>query len=178
MSESLALDVLSTLQHDVAATGPRPPLRHVSGTSGRDSAAASLSGDVKVVSRPTESFDLPALSPHIMTSERVRRRSEAPALAPGSILRDIEESAGGDQAPVPSAAPVYSFDVRDASAGRAAMRRRGRAHFAVLCWVLFLNGWNDGSAGPLIPTIQRVYHVRPSPSPSPTPLLRPRYRFG
>ncbi|EIN13101.1 MFS general substrate transporter [Punctularia strigosozonata HHB-11173 SS5] len=42
---------------------------------------------------------------------------------------------------------------------RAKIRRQGRVHFVVLCWVLFLNGWNDGSAGPLIPTIQRVYHV-------------------
>jgi hypothetical protein len=170
MSESLALDVLSTPQHDVA-TGPRPPLHHVSGISGRGSAAASLSGDLKDAARSTESFDLPTLSPH-MTPERVRRRSEAPTLAPGSI-HDIEESAGSDlaPAPAPSAAPAYSFEVRDAS--RAAMRRHGRAHFAVLCWVLFLNGWNDGSAGPLIPTIQRVYHVRPSDSDTST---APRYR--
>lgn len=36
---------------------------------------------------------------------------------------------------------------------------RGRVQFAVLCWSLFLLGWNDGSTGPLLPRIQEVYHV-------------------
>lgn len=37
---------------------------------------------------------------------------------------------------------------------------RGRLHFAALCWSFFLEGWNDGSTGPLLPTIQRSYNVR------------------
>ncbi|KAF8187039.1 major facilitator superfamily domain-containing protein [Mycena galopus ATCC 62051] len=36
---------------------------------------------------------------------------------------------------------------------------RERVHLVALCWTLFLAGWNDGTAGPLIPRIQRVYHV-------------------
>ncbi|KAJ7778300.1 MFS general substrate transporter [Mycena metata] len=36
---------------------------------------------------------------------------------------------------------------------------RERVHLFALYWCLFLSGWNDGSAGPLIPRIQRVYHV-------------------
>jgi hypothetical protein len=36
---------------------------------------------------------------------------------------------------------------------------RGRIQFAVLCWSLFLLGWNDGCTGPLLPRIQEVYHV-------------------
>ncbi|KAI0087348.1 MFS general substrate transporter [Irpex rosettiformis] len=31
--------------------------------------------------------------------------------------------------------------------------------FAVLCWTLFLAGWNDGTTGPLLPRIQENYHV-------------------
>ncbi|KAF8155521.1 hypothetical protein B0H34DRAFT_498915 [Crassisporium funariophilum] len=36
---------------------------------------------------------------------------------------------------------------------------RGRIQFLALCWTLFLSGWNDGTLGPLLPRIQRVYHV-------------------
>ncbi|KAJ7512736.1 major facilitator superfamily domain-containing protein [Mycena galericulata] len=36
---------------------------------------------------------------------------------------------------------------------------RERLHLFALYWCLFLAGWNDGTAGPLIPRIQKVYHV-------------------
>lgn len=52
-----------------------------------------------------------------------------------------------------STAPVLS------PAEKAHRVRRGRLHFAALCWVLFLEGWNDGSTGPLLPTVQRFYNV-------------------
>lgn len=38
--------------------------------------------------------------------------------------------------------------------------RRRAVHFAVLCWLFFLSGWNDGSTGPLLPKIQEHYGVR------------------
>ena len=41
----------------------------------------------------------------------------------------------------------------------AAFRRHGRIHFAALCYSSFLNGWNDGSTGPLLPRIEQNYHV-------------------
>ena len=41
-----------------------------------------------------------------------------------------------------------------------ASRRKARIQFAVLCWTLFLAGWNDGTTGPLLHRIQTVYHVR------------------
>ena len=43
-----------------------------------------------------------------------------------------------------------------------ASRRKARIQFAVLCWTLFLAGWNDGTTGPLLHRIQTVYHVRAS----------------
>ena len=45
------------------------------------------------------------------------------------------------------------------SAVTPASRRLARIQFATLCWTLFLAGWNDGTTGPLLPRIQRVYHV-------------------
>lgn len=35
-----------------------------------------------------------------------------------------------------------------------------RLQFAVLCWTMFLTGYNDGTTGALLPRIQEVYHVR------------------
>lgn len=44
-------------------------------------------------------------------------------------------------------------------AERQQQRRRGLMCFGALCWCFFLAGWNDGSTGPLLPTIQRHYDV-------------------
>ncbi|KAF9224392.1 MFS general substrate transporter [Gyrodon lividus] len=38
-------------------------------------------------------------------------------------------------------------------------RFRGQMQFVALCWFIYLEGWNDGSNGPLLPRIQRVYGV-------------------
>jgi len=38
-------------------------------------------------------------------------------------------------------------------------RVRARVQFATLCWTMYLAGWNDGSTGPLLPRIQKVYNV-------------------
>ncbi|KAJ7033674.1 major facilitator superfamily domain-containing protein [Mycena alexandri] len=64
-------------------------------------------------------------------------------------------------------ATVSSKDrVSEAPLAQAALPRRSkeqvsreRVQLFALYWCLFLAGWNDGSAGPLIPRIQRVYHV-------------------
>lgn len=37
--------------------------------------------------------------------------------------------------------------------------RRSILHFAAVCWCFFLEGWNDGSVGPLLPVIQAHYSV-------------------
>lgn len=39
-------------------------------------------------------------------------------------------------------------------------RTKARIQFASVCFSLFLAGWNDGTTGPLLPRIQKVYHVR------------------
>lgn len=38
-------------------------------------------------------------------------------------------------------------------------RRRHLIQYITLCWCFFLEGWNDGSTGPLLPRIQSDYGV-------------------
>ena len=38
-------------------------------------------------------------------------------------------------------------------------RKRRLINFATLCWCFILEGWNDGSLGPLVPKMQTYYHV-------------------
>jgi fucose permease len=40
-----------------------------------------------------------------------------------------------------------------------AQNQKAIIQFAAVCWNMFLVGWNDGTAGPLIPRLQVVYHV-------------------
>ncbi|KAH8104025.1 MFS general substrate transporter [Cristinia sonorae] len=54
---------------------------------------------------------------------------------------------------VASTAPLVS------AAQKAAYQRKSRLHLAALFWCLFLEGWNDGSTGPMLPTAQKYYNV-------------------
>ncbi|KAK0234035.1 MFS general substrate transporter [Armillaria fumosa] len=38
-------------------------------------------------------------------------------------------------------------------------RWQANLQFAAVCWCFFLEGWNDGTTGPLIPVIQESYHI-------------------
>ena len=40
------------------------------------------------------------------------------------------------------------------------LKSREYIQFVALCWFHYLEGWNDGANGPLLPRIQRVYGVR------------------
>ncbi|KAI0078318.1 MFS general substrate transporter, partial [Panus rudis PR-1116 ss-1] len=44
-------------------------------------------------------------------------------------------------------------------AEKALYRWKSRLHFAALCWCFFLEGWNDGTTGPLLPRIQAYYGI-------------------
>ena len=64
------------------------------------------------------------------------------------------EKIGGEEAPTmaqsepPVATKAYSLNVRKLN-----------IKFAVICLALFLEGWNLGATGPLIPAIQKYYNV-------------------
>ena len=45
------------------------------------------------------------------------------------------------------------------AAQKAVYRRKFLLAFLPLCFSVFLNGWNDGTTGPLLPRIQSYYHV-------------------
>ncbi|KAI0367661.1 MFS general substrate transporter [Pilatotrama ljubarskyi] len=67
------------------------------------------------------------------------------SLAPSIRMEDLEDT--GSTAPAISAAQ------------KAVNRRKNAIHFATLCFTIFLNGWNDGTTGPLLPRIQSYYHL-------------------
>ena len=46
------------------------------------------------------------------------------------------------------------------AAQKAVYRRKFLISFVTLCFSFFLEGWNDGTVGPLLPRIQAYYNVR------------------
>ncbi|OCH87228.1 MFS general substrate transporter [Obba rivulosa] len=70
--------------------------------------------------------------------------SHAPSVHAPSVVTGEE---AGSTAPVVSAAQ------------KAEYKRKSRMHFAALCYSFWLEGWNDGTTGPLLPTIQRHYDI-------------------
>jgi len=50
-------------------------------------------------------------------------------------------------------------DVQMCEATKKRMWRKELLHMGALCWMMFLQGWNDGTAGPMLPRIQEVYEV-------------------
>lgn len=56
----------------------------------------------------------------------------------------------------------------DASGGISLSLKQERIYLATLCWCMFLTGWNAGTLGPLIPTIQNFYHVSAAQTATPT----------
>ncbi|KAI0676539.1 MFS general substrate transporter [Trametes maxima] len=65
------------------------------------------------------------------------------SLAPSIRIEDGEDT--------DSTAPAIS------AAQKAVLRRKKVLHAATLCFSVFLNGWNDGTTGPLLPKIQEYY---------------------
>lgn len=61
--------------------------------------------------------------------------------------------------------PPYPVSVVDGPPQRPAhsqaafFHRKSVLHFSSLCFSLFLEGWNDSTVGPLLPSYQEYYHV-------------------
>ena len=73
-----------------------------------------------------------------------------------NLARNIKVSVGDHIAIKPATHTGAANDTVDQT---KAQRLRARIQFATLCWTLYLAGWNDGSTGPLLPRIQKVYNV-------------------
>ena len=74
---------------------------------------------------------------------------EGKSATDGNLVVELREKveSSGSQAPVPRTRKQIVA---------------GNIHYFALCFSFFLLGWNDGSIGPLLPRIQRVYGVRHS----------------
>lgn len=117
-----------------------------------------------------EAIELPVLPP---IDER--NNAQASGVAPVPSQLSLSKVADIEVAPA-SYAPSISYAAENSApaatpAQRAAFRRNARLQFFALCYSFFLEGWNDGSTGPLLPRIERNYHVSPlslirSPLPS------------
>lgn len=77
---------------------------------------------------------------------------EAPAYSQTVALPASEGEGNTD----PATSPV-------SAAQKAFQRRRRMINLATLCFDVFLNGWNDATAGPLLPRVQAYYGVRLDP---------------
>ncbi|KAG1903205.1 MFS general substrate transporter [Suillus fuscotomentosus] len=58
-----------------------------------------------------------------------------------------------------SASDSGAASVSDMKAQTKRQRLRARVQFATVCGSMYLAGWNDGTTGPLLPRIQKVYDL-------------------
>ncbi|KAG1903204.1 major facilitator superfamily domain-containing protein [Suillus fuscotomentosus] len=58
-----------------------------------------------------------------------------------------------------SASDSRAASVFDLKAQTKPQRLRARVQFATVCGAMYLAGWNDGTTGPLLPRIQKVYDL-------------------
>lgn len=62
-----------------------------------------------------------------------------------------------------STAPIVPSVHEDTAETPVDAKKLARVQFAAftaLSWAMFMQGWNDGTNGPLLPAMQRNYHVR------------------
>ncbi|OBZ67903.1 Bypass of stop codon protein 6 [Grifola frondosa] len=111
-----------------------------------------------------ESIELPVLS-RIEENEASRARTTVVVLSGGDSFVKAGEMEMAPSFPSSIATSVrYEEETSSTApvispAQKAIYRWKSRMHFAALCYSFFLEGWNDGSTGPLLPTIQRFYGI-------------------
>jgi hypothetical protein len=141
----------------------------------------SLSTDVLPVhgagQRQRHRLDRPSSIDEIRSTssrgERVLSDAIIPPLPkPAAVTLSARSVDTTSVAGVSAAAPlrtggIQPLEVEDrsepSSVLQAAQRRTAALQFGAVCFCFFVSGWNDGSTGPLVPTVQRYYDVS-SPS--------------
>ncbi len=73
---------------------------------------------------------------------------------------DVE---GAPSFPIDSSRGDEDANPAISAAQKAVQRRKRMINLATLCFDVFLNGWNDATAGPLLPRIQAYYGVCRTP---------------
>lgn len=101
----------------------------------------------------------------VISSEHCQRASVDPSHLI-SVTEDINRSMEAIEmvhrlptARTPEIGVALSTEESTPIVATKAQSRKAVIQFAALCWNIFLSGWNDGTAGPLIPRLQVVYHV-------------------
>lgn len=76
---------------------------------------------------------------------------------------EVGKNGKGESAVATPREPSLAYEdeeTRPSAAQRAKFKKYSRIHMAALCWCFYLEGWNDGTTGPLLPRIQEFYNVR------------------
>lgn len=114
-------------------------------------------------------FPVPQPLPSDAEYSRHRPSTLPAASAPGLPTPDDRDTSGKESINFTSTAlepavRIAQFEVDDRAETSSFERRRFShkryIHFAAICWVVFVNGWNDGTTGPMLPRIQEYYGVR------------------
>lgn len=162
------------------------PIPRILVADNENAASSSIDLNIDIATESALEVESDNVFPPPPFSERIRKRSElrqkpvftgrefelpvlpslpegpqTPALSLGSKdvelasrLPDTTTSSLRMEDDANSTAPVLS------PAQKAQHRLKGRLHFFAVCYASAIQGWNDGSTGPLLPTIQRYHNVR------------------
>ncbi|CCL99206.1 uncharacterized protein FIBRA_01221 [Fibroporia radiculosa] len=172
-------EILRTLQDERSLD--KSSLYHLDSAVDLDTAASASSFDLpsvlkgnermrrrselsRVKAPAVETIELAPLPP---IEERAHEQASVGHATGISGEPSLGKVAGGDPELAPPLSYVPSTITEDTSsavgvishAQRAKYRLNSRIQFAALCYCFFLEGWNDGSTGPLLPRIQRNYGI-------------------
>lgn len=164
--------VLGSLVYPPPAHGPKSNKTH---ETLRDSAldTSSLDRSLSTDDKGIGAYEMHAMSAHLAEHTRrpsaITRTSSATHTGHGGnskdpIPQDLDPSAQDSKISL----PILLFENSNLTVSRLAdkqFRRNSMIQFVALCWCIFVSGWNDGSTGPLLPVIQRDYHVRSPAKP-------------
>ena len=157
-------------------------LRPIGGTISSD-ISKSISTDILALTESTAGGDLEAVPHDHLSLENVQRRRPKLRQKPNeeyklSTLPPVAEGTSsvvahhGDTEMELNSPAIEPLSVRVSGSLTlnittsaeppitSAQNWKGRLHLLACCYCYFLEGWNDGSTGPLLPTIQRFYGLR------------------
>ncbi|KAL4261491.1 Major Facilitator Superfamily Transporter [Pleurotus pulmonarius] len=138
VADSITGKVLVSVEEPVEASFAYPPK-----ASANPSSRVWMQTDLHDNSLPVPSsfaYSMPERTRRFSSNVRVGTKAE---LAPSTPVNATQD----DIRLINSAEQIARF------------KRTGMIHFATLCWCLYLEGWNDGTTGPLLPVIQRDFGV-------------------
>jgi hypothetical protein len=161
----LPSSVLGSLVYPPQAHGLKPNKTHETlRDSALDTSALNLTppADDKGIG----AYEMKPISANL--SERTRRLSAVTRTTlaihiSGDVSKDPISQENPFAQDSATSLPVLPFDSENPTVSRLAdrqFRRNSIIQFITLCWCIFVEGWSDGSTGPLLPVIQRDHHVR------------------